>query len=923
MPGLTRMKKPFVILTFMSLGLAVSAAAAPGAPASNESTSPAAELVEVVWDSPSVDSRGSLPIGNGDMGANVWVEPSGDLLLLLSKSDAWDEVSRLCKLGLLRIRLPSVTGFRQELRLADGEIRIAAGGVTTRVWIDASHPVLHVEMEGVQTFTTSVAHETWRTQEKTLTGGEIRACWGQQGSPDPLIISADTVLDGQMNQVVFFHRNPTSVWEKNLRNQGLDALVKPEDDPLLHRTFGALVRGENLIQNGKNKLTAAKPATSFSIKVHALTARASTAEDWVKQVTAQAEAVERTPLAAARAAHAKWWQEFWNRSWISAAENTTKAIPENKHPWRVGVAADGSSKFGGTITDALVVGRAASADEIATLAGKPRAGADTTPKEVHLTDGCTVAAWIRPATGESGRVLDKCTPFGHDGMIFDTYPGLALRLIVGEHMMTHPGCLKAGEWQHVAATVDAGARRIYLNGKLVLEEGGKSAAETVTNGYTLQRWVNACAGRGAYPIKFNGSLFNVETLRNPVQSYCGHCQFDADFREWGNPYWAQNTRLPYWTMPAAGDFDLMKPLFKMYMDALPLRKQLTRLAFNHDGAFYPETMEFWGGAPDSDFGRPGDESRKGLPPGQTRHGYMQYYPQGALEMLNVMNCYFEFTGDTAFRDSTLLPFGKEILDYYRLHWPRTAEGKLNFTGLTSLEQAADTTNPAPDIAGLRAILPKLAACTPDSGLRVQWTKMLADLPPLPMKESNGQQILAMAEKTPARVSGFEKPELYAVFPYRLFGVGRPELDLALETWKQRGNKKTGGWQQDAIQAALLGLSDEAKSYVTENYSRTAPGFRFPAMWGPNYDWIPDQDHGCVPMAAMQSMLLQPVGEKLLLFPAWPKEWDVNFKLHAPQNTTIECEAKNGIVVKLIVTPESRRQNVEICRPFVENAVNYK
>ena len=731
-------------------------------------------MAEVVWDSPSADSRGSMPIGNGDIGANVWVEPSGDLLLLLSKSDAWDEVSRLCKLGLLRVKLPSVSGFRQELRLADGEIRITAGGVTTRVWIDANQPVVHVEMDGDQTFTTSVAHETWRTREKTLTGGEIRACWGQQNSPDPLIISADTVLDGQKNQIVFFHRNPTSVWEKNLRNQGLDALVKSENDPLLHRTFGALVRGENLIQDGTNKLTAAKPATSFSIKVHVLTARAPAVDEWIQRVTAQADTTERTPLAAARAAHANWWQAFWNRSWISATDNS----------------------------------------------------------------------------------------------------------------------------------------------KLVLEEGGKSAAKTVTQGYTLQRWVNACAGRGAYPIKFNGSLFTVETSTNPVQSYCGHCQFDADFREWGNPYWAQNTRLPYWTMPAAGDFDLMKPLFKMYMDALPLRKHLTRLAFNHDGALYPETMEFWGGAPDSDFGRPGDESRKDLPPGQTRHGYMQYYPQGALEMLHVMNSYFEYTGDTAFRDSTLLPFGKEIVDYYRLHWPLTAEGKHRFTGLTSLEQATETTNPAPDIAGLRAILPKLAACTPDAGLRKQWTNMLADLPPLPMKESNGQKILTLAEITPARVSGFEKPELYAVFPYRLYGVGRPELDLALETWKQRGNKRTGGWQQDAIQAAMLGLTDEAKTYVTENYSQTAPGFRFPAMWGPNYDWIPDQDHGCVPMTAMQSMLLQPVGDKLLLLPAWPKEWDVNFKLHAPQNTTIECEVRNGIVVKMIVTPESRRENVEICGPFV-------
>jgi hypothetical protein len=30
----------------------------------------------VVWDSPSRDASGSMPIGNGDLGANVWVEES-------------------------------------------------------------------------------------------------------------------------------------------------------------------------------------------------------------------------------------------------------------------------------------------------------------------------------------------------------------------------------------------------------------------------------------------------------------------------------------------------------------------------------------------------------------------------------------------------------------------------------------------------------------------------------------------------------------------------------------------------------------------------------------------------------------------------------------------------------------------------------
>jgi len=45
--------------------------------------------------------------------------------------------------------------------------------------------------------------------------------------------------------------------------------------------------------------------------------------------------------------------------------------------------------------------------------------------------------------------------------------------------------LKPGEWQHVAATADAatGARRIYLNGRLLKEERGDPDADLVTQSY--------------------------------------------------------------------------------------------------------------------------------------------------------------------------------------------------------------------------------------------------------------------------------------------------------------------------------------------------------------------------------------------------------------------------------------------------------
>jgi len=115
---------------------------------------------------------------------------------------------------------------------------------------------------------------------------------------------------------------------------------------------------------------------------------------------------------------------------------------------------------------------------------------------------------------------------------------------------------------------------------------------------------------------------------------------------------------------------------------------------------------------------------------------------------------------------------------------------------------------------------------------------------------------------------------------------------------------------------MLGLADEAKQMVTQNFSTSASGFRFPAFWGPNYDWIPDQDHGSVAMTGLQKMLLQTDGNRLLLLPAWPKDWDVDFKLHAPNQTTVECELRNGKIKKLVVIPKSRRKDVEVCTPFV-------
>jgi hypothetical protein len=56
------------------------------------------------------------------------------------------------------------------------------------------------------------------------------------------------------------------------------------------------------------------------------------------------------------------------------------------------------------------------------------------------------------------------------------------------------------------------------------------------------------------------------------------------------------------------------------------------------------------------------------------------------------------------------------------------------------------------------------------------------------------------------------------------------------------------------------------------------------------------------------------GKRIQLLPAWPTNWIADFKLHAPDKTTVEGHVENGKITRLKVSPADRTKDVIVIQP---------
>ena len=446
------------------------------------------------------------------------------------------------------------------------------------------------------------------------------------------------------------------------------------------------------------------------------------------------------------------------------------------------------------------------------------------------------------------------------------------------------------------------------------ENKNDSDIKEITRNYTLFRYMLGCNAYGSVPTKFNGGLFTFDPCHIDEKQ-----AFTPDYRKWGGgTMTAQNQRLVYWPMLKSGDFDMMSSQFDFYNRMLKNAELRTQVYWQHNGACFCEQIENYGLPNPAEYGfkRP-----EWFDKGVEYNAWLEYEWDTILEFCQMI---LE-TKNYANADITpYLPLIESSLTFFDEHYRQLASrrgrkaldgnGQLVLFPGSACETYKMTNNASSTIAALRTVLENYG----------KKDEMLKTIPPIPLryieiKDSLNPTASPELKQTisPAvsweRINNVETPQLYPVFPWRIYGVGKENLELARNTYfydpeaiKFRSHV---GWKQDNIWAACLGLTEEAKRLTLAKLSNGP--HRFPAFWGPGYDWTPDNNWGGSGMIGLQEMLLQTNGEQILLFPAWSKEWDIHFKLHAPGETTVEATLKDGKVTDLKVLPESRKKDIII------------
>lgn len=439
--------------------------------------------------------------------------------------------------------------------------------------------------------------------------------------------------------------------------------------------------------------------------------------------------------------------------------------------------------------------------------------------------------------------------------------------------------------------------------------------------YDLYRYYTAAAsGRGReFPLRFQMDLL-AGTLE-PCE--CAGLQIHS-----------MQTIQAYYGIFRNGDWDALEPLERDYREKLPFYRAYTKAFRRGRGLFIPYETNVWGSAHFFPARRGeslpacGEFSLYHL----SQHPYQQYTHEHGFQLLCFLWDAAAARGEESGFAAWGLPALYDLLLFYHDQY-RSEDGRLAFEPATSGETWYACKNPASWIAMLRTRLPRVEALARREGfwqLAALACELLVSLPELPSGSWRGTGAWTdparcadwnpdgeKPERLPADPDGevilpaevfenhspinYENPELYAVWPSRLFGVGLPGYELALRTWKKRlWKRQPCGWALDCIWAACLGLTEEAMTFSEWLLPSIV---RFPCglcrevspvrLEEPSLPILPSMQGMGNAVCALYEMICQDRIDELLLLPAWPRDAAFRMTLFTVRGGRTEISYRPG------------------------------
>ncbi|MCU0981438.1 MAG: discoidin domain-containing protein, partial [Pirellulaceae bacterium] len=382
----------------------------------------------------------------------------------------------------------------------------------------------------------------------------------------------------------------------------------------------------------------------------------------------------------------------------------------------------------------------------------------------------------------------------------------------------------------------------------------------------------------------------------------GNWLVEKDSRWWGGGYWHQNTREIFWPAYAANRVELTQPFFDLYGRAAACARENGRVGLGVDGYYIPEWIPINVAAAKA--------RRQIQPPG----GYTAFIFTVGLEVSLQAWWRYEFTGDERFLREHAYPLLKGSLDFYLNYAKKGADGKYHIEPADAQESYWLVKDPAQDLAALRWGLPLAMTVSEklgvDAEMRPRWRDLLENLAPFSVDQT--KNLIREADLVPdAKRHNSENVADYAIYPFAVFGIGKPDYELAKNTFLNRPVPGMGnGWEPAAICAARLGLADEAAklvlAHMNSNLRFNSGGWYSPTgiMFAGMMPDVPYFDSPGVNNQAIQEMALQTHDGVLRIAPAWPARWQAQFRLLARGGFMVTAELDRGQVRYALI--ESQR-----------------